>query len=98
MVGMDYWLIRTGPENKSVGGGMYKKTSNDELPRNYVQVDKIGGTVELFKRGGGKEVVRKQEVPGRGWSFIGLDPEGNLIGLYEAARRRPRRRKRSAKK
>lgn len=97
MGGMDYWLIRTGPTNKSVGGGMYKKTSNDELPRNYIQVDRIDSAIELFKSAGGKEVVGKEEIPGRGWSFIGLDPEGNFVGLYEAARRRPSTRRRSKK-
>lgn len=93
---MDYWLITTGPRGKSVGGGMYKKTASSEGPRNYIGVDKIDKHIEAFKSAGGKELVGKMEVPKRGWSFIGADPEGNVIALFEATarpRRATRRRK-----
>jgi uncharacterized protein len=92
---MDYWMISTGPRGKSVGGGMYKKTQPSELPRNYIGVKRIDEHIEAFKSAGGKELVGKTEVPDMGWSFIGTDPEGNLIGLYEAAppRRSSRRKK-----
>ena len=92
---MDYWMISTGPRGKSVGGGMYKKTQPNELPRNYIGVKKIDEQIEAFKNAGGKELVGKTEIPDMGWSFIGTDPEGNLIALYEATaqRRSTRRRK-----
>ena len=92
---MDYWLISTGPRGKSVGGGMYKKTQPDELPRNYIGVKKIDEHIESFKKAGGKELVGKMQVPDMGWSFIGADPEGNVIALFEPApmRRRTKRRK-----
>ena len=95
MPGMEYWLIATGPRGKSVGGGMYKKTDEHDRPRNFIAVDKIDQAIEKFKSAGGTEVVEKQEVPGQGWSFIGADPEGNLVALWEQAaqprqaRRRP---------
>ena len=81
---MDYWQISTGPRAKSVGGGMYKKMSPEEGPRNYVGVDKIDKHIEAFKNAGGKELVGKMEVPKMGWSYIGTDPEGNAIALFEA--------------
>jgi predicted enzyme related to lactoylglutathione lyase len=92
---MEYWMISTGPRGKSVGGGMYKKTDPNELPRNYIGVKKIDQHIEAFKNAGGKELVGKTQVPDMGWSFIGTDPEGNLIALFEAAapRRSTRRRK-----
>ncbi len=95
MPDMEYWLISTGPRGKSVGGGMYKKAGPTDLPKNYVQVDKIDQHIASFKKAGGKEVVGKMQVPDMGWSYIGLDPQGNLIGLFEAARparRTPKRR------
>src|SRR3989442_10879438 len=49
-----------------------------------------------FQEGRRTEVMGKQEVPGQGWSFIGADPEGNVIALWEQmkpARRAGRRRK-----
>jgi predicted enzyme related to lactoylglutathione lyase len=95
MSDMDYWTISTGPRGKSVGGGMYKRTGATDVPRNYINVDKIDKHIEAFKNAGGREVMGKMEVPSRGWSFIGADPEGNLIALYEpmAAPRRSTKRK-----
>jgi uncharacterized protein len=92
---MSYWVISTGPRGKSVGGGMYKKTEPGELPRNYIGVKGIDKHIETFKNAGGKELVGKMEIPEMGWSFIGTDPEGNLIALYEAMppRRSTRRRR-----
>ena len=95
MTEMEYWMITTGPRGKSVGGGMYKKMAPDEGPRNYIGVDKIDKAIESFKKAGGKELVGKMEVPKMGWSFIGVDPEGNTIALFEAmmpARRRAKRK------
>ncbi len=97
MPGMDYWLISTGPTGKSVGGGMYRKMGPDDRPRNFVLVDSIDPAIQTFKAAGGSEVVGKMEVPGMGWSFIGSDPEGNVIALWEArmpARPPPRPRAR----
>jgi len=95
MPGMDYWLISTGPRGKSIGGGMYKKMDEHDRPRNFVAVDEIDQAIERFKAAGGSQVVEKQEVPGQGWSFIGADPEGNLIALWEASMQ-PRRARRPA--
>jgi len=96
MSDMEYWTISTGPRGKSVGGGMYKRTGATDVPRNYIGVDKIDKHIEAFKKAGGREVVGKMEVPNMGWSYIGADPEGNLIALFEgmaAPRRRTKRRK-----
>jgi hypothetical protein len=38
------------------------------------------------------------EVPGFGWSYIRMDPEGNTIGLFEARRAAPRRARKASKK
>jgi uncharacterized protein len=95
MSDMEYWMISTGPRGKSVGGGMYKRTGATDVPRNYIGVDKIDKHIEAFKKAGGREVVGKMEVPKMGWSYIGADPEGNLIALFEtmAPPRRTTKRK-----
>ncbi len=72
---------------------MYKRSGPEDRPRNYIGVDKIDEAIAEFKSAGGSEVVGKQEIPGQGWSFIGADPEGNFIALFEPMRmRRPSRR------
>lgn len=83
MPGMDYWLITTGPRGKSVGGGMYRKTRASDGPRNFILVEDIDDSIRAFRAAGGSEVVGKAEVPGMGWSFIGADPEGNVIALWK---------------
>ena len=96
---MDYWMIVTGPRRRSVAGGMYKKQMDMEMPRNYIAVDKIDSAIATFTNAGGKQVVGKQEVPGFGWSFLGVDPEGNAVGLFEAVtRRQAHKAKRAARK
>jgi len=87
MPGMEYWLISTGPAGKSVGGGMYRKMRPDDRPRNFIGVEKIDDAIDRFKQAGGAQIVEKMQVPGQGWSFIGADPEGNVLALWEPAMR-----------
>jgi uncharacterized protein len=94
---MSYWMISTGPNGKSVPGGMYKKMGGDERPRNYIQVQAIDDAISRFSGAGGKELMGKQEVPNVGFTFIGTDPEGNVIGLFEP-KSRPRRSRPAAKR
>jgi len=85
MPGMDYWMIETtGRGPTDLGGGMYPKQGDTDRPRFYIGVDNIDSHTEMFKQAGGVVVVEKQEVPGFGWSVMGTDPEGNLIGLFQA--------------
>ena len=98
MPGMEYWMISTGPRNKSVGGGMYKKMAPTEAPRNYVSVDDIDAAIQTFKNAGGSEIMGKQEVPGMGWTFIGADPEGNSVGIWQSMAKRPVRKSKAGSK
>ena len=99
MPDFDYWVIATGPEGESVGGGMYKKDGPQDGPRNFIQVEKIDPAIAAFKKAGGKEKMGKAEVPNVGFTFIGTDPEGNAIGLFEPRRtaRRPPPKSKSRK-
>jgi predicted enzyme related to lactoylglutathione lyase len=95
---LEYWLISTGPQGRSVGGGMYPRMDPADRPRNFVLIEKIDPAIEQFLAAGGTQLVPKMEVPGMGWSFIGADPEGNPIALWEPGRRAPPpRRARPAK-
>src|SRR5712664_2030116 len=92
MPDFDYWLISTGPRGKSVGGGMFKKENPEDKPRNFIGVSNIDAAIQEFKGAGGTEVIGKAEVPGQGWTFIGADPEGNMIALWQQVPARPARR------
>jgi len=89
-VGMDYWLIYTVPtdekgmlQHPGVNGGMYKKENDQQKLTNWIQVDDIDAQIKLLKKLGGKLTVDKMEIPGVGWSAIGLDPEGNQVAMLQ---------------
>lgn len=96
MGGFEYWLITTGTEKKGElsGGGIYQKGSPEERTRNYVQVAVMDGAIKRLQKAGGTIVMPKQKVPNIGFTAVGLDPEGNPVGLFQPvpAPKSPRRR------
>ena len=72
---------------------MYPKQGENDRPRFYINVEDIDMHTERFKNAGGTVTVEKQEVPGFGWSVMGMDPEGNLIGLFQPAQPIPTARR-----
>jgi len=88
MPGMDYWMIETtGRGPTDLGGGMYPKQGENDRPRFYIDVEDIDLHTDRFKQAGGTVIVEKQEIPGFGWSVLGTDPEGNIVGLYQTVRK-----------
>ena len=87
MPGMEYWLIQTVPTDEKgmllrqgVNGGMYKKDNEMQKPTNWIQVDDLDAQI---KKLGSKLIVEKMEIPGIGWSALGLDPEGNQVAMMQ---------------
>jgi predicted enzyme related to lactoylglutathione lyase len=62
---------------------MYKKTSPEMKPVNYISVENADEYIEKIKKLGGKIIVPKQEVPQVGWTAIATDPEGNQFGILQ---------------
>lgn len=60
--GMDYWLIRTGPVEESVGGEVDKKLNPRDTPRNYIAVESIEGSIVRFHQAGESVVREKAEI------------------------------------
>jgi hypothetical protein len=87
---MEYWLLGTVPVDKQmrplrpgVNGGMYKKTSPEMKPVNYISVENADEYIEKIKKLGGKIIVPKQEVPQVGWTAVATDPEGNHFAILQ---------------
>ena len=60
---------------------------------------KISTNTQRFKQAGGRVIVEKQEIPGYGYSVLGVDPEGNTVGLFQPmARPRPKPKKKTSSK
>jgi len=90
---MNYWVIQTVPTDDKgmlmrpgVNGGMYKKSSESQIPVNYVAVEDIDKALVDVVKLGGKVTVGKQEVPGVGYVAQLTDPEGNPVAMIQPLR------------
>ncbi|MFN2164726.1 MAG: VOC family protein [Anaerolineae bacterium] len=84
MPGMDdYLTFRTGTEEGSLGGGLWKRQNAQQGITNYIGVDDVEQYVAKIKELGGAVVVPKQPVPGMGWFAWCSDPEGNTFAVWE---------------
>jgi predicted enzyme related to lactoylglutathione lyase len=85
--GQEYWGItaRKGVE-PGINGGLMQRKMPGQPFTNYVDVKSIDATHETVQANGGVIVLPKQEIgPNMGWISAFTDPEGNLIGLHQAA-------------
>jgi predicted enzyme related to lactoylglutathione lyase len=65
-------------------GGMMKKMDASQRPVNYIMVESVDEYSKKIQNLGGRIVVPKTPIPNMGAFAIGLDPEGNSIGIFEA--------------
>ncbi|MHC4251658.1 MAG: VOC family protein [Planctomycetota bacterium] len=96
------WKLQTGPEapggmppytlidagTPPMGGIMAKP--DPAIPTSwslYIQVDSLDATVAKVAELGGSVLKEKSEVPGMGWFAVISDPQGGVIGVWEAMRR-----------
>lgn len=79
-----YWLIDTG---EKPGGGMWRFPEGKPLGvLVYILVDDIDRTLEKVEQLGGKVVAPKSRE-GENAMATFADPDGNLFGLYEYAKK-----------
>jgi hypothetical protein len=79
-----YWLIDTG---EKPGGGMWRFPQGKPLGvLVYISVDDIDKTLIEVVKLGGKVIVPKSKENGNAMATI-ADPDGNLIGLHQSAKK-----------
>ncbi|HYY90910.1 MAG TPA: VOC family protein [Candidatus Dormibacteraeota bacterium] len=94
--GMEYHGIVTAETDqqtrmpKAVGainGGMTKR--NNEVKSTVITVDvqDIDAALKSIEKLGGKTVQKKQPVADMGFTAYFKDPEGNVVGLWQSARK-----------
>ena len=91
---MDYWMIETragtsqdmekAQTTAGTNGGMMKKMDAGQRPVNYVMVESVDDFSKKIQNLGGKIIVPKTPIPSMGAFAIGLDPEGNPVGIFES--------------
>lgn len=87
----DYTLVSTGPTGESgatepgfINGGMMQREAPYSTPVIVIEVDDVDAALATIERLGGSTVMAKQPVGDMGWSAYFKDPEGNLMGLFQA--------------
>ena len=70
-------------QEPGINGGMYKKENDLQKPTNWIQVDDLDTHIDKLKQLGGQIIVEKMEIPGVGWTALGLDPEGNQVAMMQ---------------
>lgn len=70
-------------EPGGINGGFYKRKSKDEHPSVVVQTESIDKTLKAIETGGGKVVTPKHSIGEWGFMADFVDPEGNVVGLWE---------------
>ncbi len=97
MPGMGYTMIEVG---KGTGGGMQKKPMPDVptswLP--YVEVDSVKSSLAKVSKAGGRVVLDYHAIGEMGAIGVFVDPSGATLGLWEAAKKAPAKKKAAAKR
>ncbi len=69
-----------------INGGMMRRAEPFTAPIVTIEVDDIDAALNNVEKLGGKIAVGRQPVGDMGFAGYFVDPEGNVIGLWENAR------------
>lgn len=75
-----YWGVETGGD---LDGGMMTRKGPQQGFAYYVGVDDIDAYGRKLEELGGTLHMPRQAVPGMGWWAIGMDPDKNVVGLWQ---------------
>ncbi len=94
--GMEYQMVSTTEVDQktqqpttpgAINGGMTKR--NNEIKNTVITIDvpDIEATLKNVEKLGGKMVRKKEPVADMGFTAYFKDTEGNIVGLWQSARR-----------
>ena len=87
---MNYRIVETGGQG-GINGGIIKPQREEPWPGNmtlYIDVDDLAAYRKRIVAAGGKIHIEEQEVAGMGALTLFTDPEGRMMGLWKAAKRK----------
>ena len=71
--------------NEISGGGLAPRSADFTQPRSYVEVDSIDDALARVVELGGSVAQPKQPIDATSWWAIVVDPDGNVVGLFEGS-------------
>jgi uncharacterized protein len=88
---MDYWGIKTGPDDEpGINGGLYKRPEKKLYTYDCtIAVEDIDEAIENVRKNGGEIRREKDEIPGVGFFAQAADTEGNIFGILQPTDWRP---------
>jgi predicted enzyme related to lactoylglutathione lyase len=84
--GMEYWLCDTGADGPGINGAVTQRQNPQQPWMNYVDVTSIDAAIEKATKLGATVALPKMPVPGVGAVAAIIDPQGNILGLWEQAK------------
>jgi len=85
--GVEYWLCNTGSGSPGIDGAIMQRMNAGQPWMNYVDVESIDASLDHAVRLGGKVALPKTPVAEMGFVAAVMDPQGNLCGLWELAKK-----------
>ena len=92
----EYWIVYTTEVDKNsrptkpggINGGLIKRKNPQQPFMNYISVESIDKTLKTIEASNGRIAMPKQEIgKGMGWIAAFIDPEGNIMGLHQEAKK-----------
>jgi predicted enzyme related to lactoylglutathione lyase len=83
----EYWLCDTGSDEPGINGAVMRRQHPQQPLVNYVDVGSIDAAIEKATKLGATVVLPKMPVPTVGTIAAIRDPQGNVCGLWEKAKR-----------
>ncbi|MDO8649273.1 MAG: hypothetical protein Q7R81_05840 [Candidatus Peregrinibacteria bacterium] len=71
----------------AINGGIMKRTEVAKAPIFAINVSSIDDKVKEVEKAGGKVVMPKMDMMGMGFYAYVTDPSGNVVGLWEDAKK-----------
>jgi predicted enzyme related to lactoylglutathione lyase len=85
--GPEYWLADTGADGPGINGAVMQRQHPQQPWMNYVDVPSIDAALDKAKSLGAEIALPKTPVPGVGALAAIKDPQGNICGLWEQAKK-----------
>jgi predicted enzyme related to lactoylglutathione lyase len=80
---IDYWLISTGDEKQPGINGAIMERMDKATTINTIDVPSVDEYVKKIVKAGGKQVSKKNAIPGIGYFSYCQDSEGNIFGIMQ---------------
>jgi uncharacterized protein len=84
--GPEYWLCKTGT-GPGIDGAVMQRQNAGQPWMNYVDVESIEASLATAARLGAQVALPKTPVSEMGFVAAFIDPQGNICGLWEMAKK-----------